>query len=96
MGRLYLIIGIAAVIVIVALLWLRRKNPAAKTFTGNVDSVDARDMPVSRAPAKVMPHDMDAELRALLASGNKIEAIKRVRQQTGLGLKEAREYIERL
>ena len=35
-----------------------------------------------------------AEVSALLAGGNKIEAIKRLRELTGLGLKEAKDYVE--
>lgn len=38
----------------------------------------------------------DPEVRALLARGNKIAAIKRVRELTGWGLKEAKEFVERL
>jgi ribosomal protein L7/L12 len=40
--------------------------------------------------------DFDAELRALLAAGQKIEAIKRYRQETGAGLAEAKEVVEAL
>lgn len=36
-----------------------------------------------------------AELRALMAAGRKIEAIKRVREETGLGLREAKDFVER-
>ncbi len=35
------------------------------------------------------------EVRAALMGGNKIEAIKRVRERTGLGLKEAKDLVER-
>lgn len=38
----------------------------------------------------------DDEIRQLVASGNKIAAIKRVREQTGMGLKEAKAYVEAL
>jgi ribosomal protein L7/L12 len=38
----------------------------------------------------------DPEVRALLAGGNKIAAIKRVRELTGMGLKEAKDYVEAL
>ena len=37
-----------------------------------------------------------AIVAAALVGGNKIEAIKLVREQTGLGLKEAKELVERL
>ena len=36
------------------------------------------------------------EISAALVGGNKIEAIKLVRERTGLGLKESKELVERL
>ena len=55
-------------------------------------------MPPLPAARQDMPIDAttDAELRALLAQGNKIAAIKRVRELTGVGLKEAKDYVEAL
>ena len=38
----------------------------------------------------------DAEVSALLSQGQKIEAIKRVRQKTGCGLRDAKEYVDAL
>jgi large subunit ribosomal protein L7/L12 len=38
----------------------------------------------------------DPEVRALLAAGNKIAAIKRVRELTGMGLKAAKDYVDSL
>jgi ribosomal protein L7/L12 len=38
--------------------------------------------------------DQYAEARALAASGNKIHAIKVVREQSGLGLKAAKDLVE--
>ncbi len=47
-----------------------------------------------------VPNAMDSavsqELIDLVRRGKKIEAIKLYREQTGLGLKEAKEFIERL
>ena len=40
--------------------------------------------------------ELAAEARALVASGKKIEAIKRWREATGLGLKEAKDAVEAL
>lgn len=39
---------------------------------------------------------VDSQVRDLLARGNKIEAIKIVRQATGMGLAEAKSYVEAL
>jgi hypothetical protein len=36
------------------------------------------------------------QVRTLLADGNKIEAIKLVRQQTGAGLRDAKDFVEAL
>lgn len=40
--------------------------------------------------------NLDDELRQLIANGKKIEAIKRYREATGLGLKESKEYVDSL
>ncbi len=39
---------------------------------------------------------VDEEIRAILASGRKIEAIRRLREETGMGLKEAKDYVDAL
>src|SRR5262249_53183679 len=41
-----------------------------------------------------IPDAERAAIRALIDAGNKIAAIKRVRELTGLGLKEAKDYVE--
>jgi ribosomal protein L7/L12 len=48
--------------------------------------------------ADTMRHAQDAseEVKRLVRSGQKIEAIKLVREQTGLGLKEAKDLVDRL
>ena len=40
--------------------------------------------------------EVEQEARRLLGNGDKIAAIKRVRELTGMGLKEARDYVESL
>ena len=40
--------------------------------------------------------NMDMELKNLIAEGKKFEAIKKYRMVTGLGLKEAKEYVDLL
>jgi ribosomal protein L7/L12 len=40
--------------------------------------------------------DLDKKVRALYDSGRRIEAIKLVRYNTNLGLKEAKDYVEKL
>jgi ribosomal protein L7/L12 len=50
----------------------------------NITYVDAADT------------DQYAEITALVMSGNKIEAIKRYREMTGVGLAEAKNFIDKI
>jgi len=52
--------------------------------------------PAGAAPIGDAPPELAAEVRALLAAGSKIEAIKLVRAATGLGLAEAKDMVERM
>lgn len=102
---LAIIVGIAAVIVIGLLLWHGSKKKSSDEFTGNVD--DAGNTPVATdataatppsasdgLPSHHLVSNAEAAIRAILAAGHKIEAIKRVREETGLGLKEAKDLVE--
>jgi ribosomal protein L7/L12 len=50
--------------------------------------------PPSTMPTTATLAPLDHHVRKLVAEGNKIEAIKAVREHTGLGLKEAKDYVE--
>ena len=56
--------------------------------------------PVAAAARRVAPGSVNLQLgrdlEQLLSAGKKIEAIKLVRERTGLGLKEAKDAVERL
>jgi ribosomal protein L7/L12 len=57
----------------------------------------ARGAAPSAPPSAVAPATIDdAELRRLVAQGNPIAAIKLVREQTGMGLRDAKVYVEAL
>ena len=43
-----------------------------------------------------LPPEVESEVHALLRAGNKIEAIKRVREATHVGLAEAKQWVERM
>jgi len=43
-----------------------------------------------------LPADLQQEARALISAGRKIEAVKRVREETGLGLEDALHLVEQL
>ena len=50
--------------------------------------------PGAMAAAPMPGDDLYAEARALAAAGNKIHAIKVVREQTGMGLRQAKDLVE--
>lgn len=71
----------------------------------SVDLVEAKRLVESEAalverlrqsPAPGADSSSDQEILDLLQSGQKIEAIKRHRERTGAGLKEAKDYVESL
>ena len=66
----------------------------AKEMVEAVERGEVADLP--RASVPPTPGDLDSELRALLAAGRKIEAVKRAREVLGLGLAEAKDHVERL
>jgi ribosomal protein L7/L12 len=95
MDYTYWLILIVAVIVFANIVtWLIRKNAAEKTFTGNVDSSGYTETPSTHSSSNIAPGNAEEAVRALLDGGNKIEAIKLVREQTGLGLKEAKDLVD--
>ena len=60
-----------------------------------VDALDAGAQPPAVTPVAPSVGDL-AEVYALAHQGKKIEAIKRYRELTGVGLKEAKDYVDRL
>jgi large subunit ribosomal protein L7/L12 len=52
--------------------------------------------PAAAPPASGLPADLDAQVRAMLGAGRKIEAIKLVRDTTRMGLAEAKNLVERM
>lgn len=45
-------------------------------------------------PAGTLPAEVERQVRALLAAGRKIDAIKLARDATGLGLKETKDLVD--
>jgi ribosomal protein L7/L12 len=90
----WLMIAVAVFVFGYMVAWLIQKNSAAKTFTGNVDDNAPIEANPSPYRSNIAPGNAEEVVRALLDSGHKIEAIKRVREQTGLGLKEAKDLVD--
>lgn len=60
------------------------------------DIVRRRRAARSRGPASEPSPEVVERLRALLAGGKKIQAIRELRKDTGMGLAEAKDYVEGL
>jgi len=69
----------------------------AKPAPSKQGSVSGEPPPITATPitAAIGP-DHNDQLRSLVAAGRQIEAIKLVRTLTGMGLKDAKEYVDRL
>lgn len=84
------------------LFWaLRRRAGERGDLIAPPRSESARSIPPSPVPAPVaatvqmeVPEELRQELWKLIHTGNPIMAIKLVRDRTGVGLKEAHDYIE--
>jgi ribosomal protein L7/L12 len=83
-----IIIGAAAIVALVFVFVLRRLSWGS--------SPGFIELTPRATPAVRLDPAAENQLREMIASGQKIEAIKRVREQTGLGLKEAKDYVEQL
>ncbi len=81
---LMVIVVVVAVLAagIFLLVWMRRRDAAGMERT------------TYRPPAAAAPTDLVAEVMALLAARQQIEAVKRVREVTGWGLKESKDYVD--
>src|SRR5262245_61459074 len=82
-----IIVAVAAILVLVAILFLRRLNWGSSPGYTQL---------LPRQPMVRLDPSAERELRELLARGQKIEAIKRVRESTGISLKEAKDYVDSL
>jgi hypothetical protein len=94
----------AALAALFALLFLRRDN--ARRIGGGGPRPTPKPQPKLGGPARNAPktgnridhltEEALAEVAALIETGRKIEAIKLVREATGMGLKEAKEAVDDL
>jgi ribosomal protein L7/L12 len=83
-----IIIAVVVLLGVIAALWMRRINSGSSAGYIHLES--------SSSPPVRLDPSAERDLRQLLAGGQKIEAIKRVRELTSLGLKEAKDYVESL
>ncbi len=82
--------GVLIVLAVVALVLRRGRGGAA----GDPWAPPSDPAPTRfTSPQAIGPAER-AEIEALIARGNKIGAIKRARELTGMGLKEAKDFVE--
>ena len=85
--------AVLAVIVTVIVLIRRRQDSSFGRMPLSLDDNAFATPPARRNSVALSSADL-AAISALVAGDNKIAAIKRVRELTGLGLKEAKDYVE--
>jgi ribosomal protein L7/L12 len=99
------LLGLAG-LAFVFLAWLAFRGGGGEMIQGQqrdarrvAAAAPARPPHTATHPAIGLPDDAvviaDPAINAALVGGNKIAAIKLVRERTGLGLKEAKELVER-
>ena len=88
---IYLILGLW--VLTFALAAMQAKNRKAGGLARLEWKLDAL---LKKLDVNLPSPDVDPELLGLAKSGRKIEAIKRYRDITGAGLKDAKDFVERL
>jgi ribosomal protein L7/L12 len=75
-----------------------RSNVGLKEAKAYVDGLERGEAPPSARPVTLddVPPGLVEEAGTLLARAQKIEAIKLVREHTGMGLKAAKDWVDRL
>ena len=87
----YLILGLCALVLLNALL--RRTGDGSSLYLARIE----RKLDLLLEKFEINPvAQVDPDIVALVRSGNKIEAIRRYRMATGVGLREAKDYVDRL
>jgi ribosomal protein L7/L12 len=79
--------GGAAVAIAIAVVWMQNRQE---------DLANRRPEPADYTPRRAASPQAQQQIRDLMAAGNKIEAIKVYRAETGVGLKEAKDAVEAL
>ena len=82
-------------LVIVLLVAMLVQSQRLSNLRDRVTRVERAIRPEVPAGASGLSPDVEHEVRGLVISGKKILAIKLVRDHTGMGLKEAKDLVER-
>lgn len=85
------------VLIAVTLRSTRKRDPlmgGAPPAYRATPSMPVASFPAAALPAGTLPAEVERQVRALLAAGRKIEAIKLARDATHLGLKETKDLVD--
>jgi len=89
-----LVIGIGVLLVGLALFLALRRAGASRYQ--DMEAPLSAETPAQFARGEDLPPELVYDVRVLMEAGRKIEAVKRVREVTHWGLKEAKDYVESL
>lgn len=81
--------------VLVLLVTVLVQSQRLSNLTSRVERIERAGRASSPAGASGLSPDVEQEARSLVDSGKKIAAIKLVRERTGLGLKDAKDLVDR-
>jgi ribosomal protein L7/L12 len=97
MTTLIVAMGVAAIALILLLWLLLRGRPRPKVIAAAPAGAVSGMAPQEETPiASMTMAAADSVVRAMAARGETIQAVKMVREMTGLGLKEAKDYVDAL
>lgn len=82
------VLAMMGIVVIAAVAVIAAKAANGNTRAGSVNTSARRPM------GPMSPHELEHQVHAMLDDGKMIPAIKLVREQTGLGLKEAKDLVD--
>ncbi len=86
---LHILVAIAAAVTILLVMLLRRDRGR-----DDLMGTPRKSTPRQPPPRIEIPPALAADVQALIARGQTIEAIKHVRRVTGLGLKESKDVVD--
>ncbi|MFC0545536.1 ribosomal protein L7/L12 [Kutzneria chonburiensis] len=90
-------LGLVGIAVLVLLAALMSRGGSTKQLERRLDRLEGKlDLLMQHQGVQLPGPDFDQDVVNLARSGRKIEAIKRYRELTGAGLKEAKDAVERI
>lgn len=89
-----IVVVVGLVILVAALRSMRPKEPEAQVYTPSPTMARTAAATSLASPASGLTPSVIAEIDRLVAAGQKIQAIKLLRQRTGVGLKDAKDRID--